>query len=100
MLLRKIQHSHQKSIEFVDRIKWDEVLESFLVSDTFSRIFLHLLNCLHFVSIICPCSRSHFFKLFLVNVIMKVTGLFKSIFFLGCSEATSTQPSSVNFFCG
>lgn len=29
---------------------------------------------------------------------MKVSGLFKSILFLGCSEATVTQPSSVKFF--
>lgn len=49
--MRKIQHSQHRNIVFVNSIKGDETLERFRVTDTFSRIFLHPLNCLHFLEI-------------------------------------------------
>lgn len=48
MLWRKIQHSHQRNVVFVNSIKGVETVERFRVSDTLSRIFLHLLNLQYF----------------------------------------------------
>lgn len=60
MLWRKTQHSHQRNIALVISIKGVEILPWFCLSDTLSKIFLHLLNVLYFFSRTRLCSRVFF----------------------------------------